>query len=93
MFVQFYTECGVDEWGEDCDDFPLESIVTANGIFESTDFYNPDLVSGLNSYHWLMGANLSDESVSVLSSYPPGTVLADRVGHYCVTHWVLVRGV
>ena len=30
-------------WTEDCNDFPLESIVTANAIFESVDFYYPDL--------------------------------------------------
>ena len=33
--VQFYTESGIDEQSEECNDFPLESIVTANGIFEA----------------------------------------------------------
>ena len=51
--VQFYTESGIDEQSEECNDFPLESI-TANGIFEVVDFYHPDLESGLNSKHWLM---------------------------------------
>ena len=78
--VQFY-ESGVDELNEDCDDFPLESNITASGIFEGVDFYHSDLESGLNSKHWLMEANVSDELVSCLSTYPPGTVLPDRVGH------------
>ena len=68
--VQFY-ESGVDKLNEDCDDFPLESIITATGIFEAVDFYHPDLESGLNSMHWLMEANVSDKLVSCLSTYPP----------------------
>jgi hypothetical protein len=53
--VQFYTESGihVHEQREECNDFPLESIVTANSIFEAVDFYHPDPESGLNSKHWL----------------------------------------
>ena len=82
--VQFYTESGVDEQSEDCDDFPLESITAATIIYESIDFYDPDHVSGLNSKHWLMEANLRDELVSVLSTYLPGTLLADGVGHYWI---------
>ena len=31
-----------------------------------------------------MGSNPRDELVSVLSTYSPGTVLADRVGHYWI---------
>ena len=81
VVVQFYTEAGVDELSQDSDDFPLESIIAANGIYESIDFDDPDLVSGLNSKHW---PNPRDELVSVLSKYPPGTVLADRVGHYWI---------
>ena len=80
--IQFYTESGITEESSD-NDLPSESIV-ANGIFEAVDFYNPELVSGLNSKHWLMEANPRDELVSVLSTYPPGTVLADRVGHYWI---------
>ena len=82
--VQFYTESGIDERSEECNDFPLESILAANGIYEAVDFYHPDLESGLNSKHWLMEANPRDELVSILSTYPPGTVLADRVGHYWI---------
>ena len=33
--VQFYTESGVDEHSEDREDLPIESIVTAKGIFEA----------------------------------------------------------
>ena len=58
--VQFYTESGVEELSEDCNDFPLEFIVTANGIYESIDFYDPDLISRLNSRHWLMESNPRD---------------------------------
>ena len=76
--VQFYTESRIDEQSEDCNDFPFESTILANGIFESVDFYHPDLESGLNSKHWLMETNPSDVLVSVLSTYPPGTVLADK---------------
>ena len=54
---------------EDCDDFPLESIVTACGIYETVDFYHPDLESGRNSKHWLMETSPSDELVSILSRY------------------------
>ena len=79
--VQFYIEY---EQSEECNDFPLESIVTANGIFEAVDFYHPDLESGLNSKHWLMEANPRGELVSILSTYPPGTILANRVGHYWI---------
>ena len=53
-------------------------------MFEAVDFYDSDLVSGLNSKHWLMESNPRDELVSVLSTYTPGTVLADRVGHYWI---------
>ena len=49
--VQFYTESGIDERSEECNDFPLESIITANGIFEVVDLYHPDLESGLNLRH------------------------------------------
>lgn len=59
---------------------PIESLVTANGIFEAVEFYNSDIVSGLNSKHWLMEPNPRGELVSILSSFPPGTILADRVG-------------
>ena len=82
--MQFYIESGIHELSEECDDFPLESIVTANGIFETVDFYHPDIESGLNSKHWLMETNPRDELVFVLSTYPPGTMLADRVGHYWI---------
>ena len=68
--------------------FP-ESLITAEGIIEAIDFENPDLVSGLNFTHWLMGADTRDELVSVLSTYPPGTVLADRVGRYWI-RWAKV---
>ena len=82
--VQFYIESGIDERSEECNDFPLESIIAANGFYETIDFYHPDLENGLNSKHWLMEANPRDELVSVLSTYPPGTMLADRVGHYWI---------
>ena len=82
--VQFYTETGVNEPSEECNDCPLESIITANDIFEAVNFYHPDLETGFNSKHWLMEANPRDELVSILSTYPPGTVLADRVGHYWI---------
>ena len=42
--VHFYTE---SEMSEDCDDFLLESIVTAYGIYETVDFYHPDLETEL----------------------------------------------
>ena len=80
--VQFYTESGGDEHSKDCNDFPFKSIILANGIFESVDFYHTVLESSLYSNHWLMETSPSDELVSVLSTYPPGTVLADRVGHF-----------
>ena len=82
--VQFYTESGINEQSEECNDCPLESIITANDIFEAVNFYHPDLESGFNSKHWLMEANPRDELVSILSTYPPGTVLADRAGHYWI---------
>ena len=39
--VQFYTGSGIclHEQSEECNDFPLESILTANGIFETVDFF------------------------------------------------------
>ena len=38
--VQFYTESGLDEPSEDCDDFPLESIILANSILsDEIDFF------------------------------------------------------
>ena len=60
--VQFYTESGVDEQSEDCNDFPLESIIAANSIFETVDFYNPDLewseLQALAYGLWLMAYGL-----------------------------------
>ena len=57
-----------DDQSEECNNFPLESINTANGIFEVVVFYHPDIESGLNTKHWLMAyglwlmeANLRDE--------------------------------
>ena len=31
--IHFYTKSGIDEQSEEYNDFPLESIVTANGVF------------------------------------------------------------
>ena len=70
--VQFYTISGVDEMS----DFPLQSIVTACGIYKMVDFYHPDLKSGLSSKHWLMETSPSDELVSILSRFLPGTLSA-----------------
>ena len=52
---------------------PSGSIVTAIGVFKTVDFYDSDLVSCLNSKHWLMESNPRDELVSVLSTYTPDT--------------------
>ena len=43
--VQFYTESGINEQSEECNGCPLESITTANDIFEAVNFYHPDLES------------------------------------------------
>ena len=37
-------------------DFPLESIIITNGIFEAVDIYHPDFENALKSKHWLMDA-------------------------------------
>ena len=42
-----------------------------------------NLKSGLCSYHWLMGGKISDNLISVLTQYKPGTILVDIDGH----HW------
>ena len=42
-----------------------------------------NLISGLCSYHWLMGGKTSDNLISVLTQYKPGTILVDTDGH----HW------
>lgn len=44
----------------------------------------PHLVEGLSSYHWLMQSNLRNELVSCLTRFRPGTVLADKEGHYWI---------
>ena len=59
------------ELSGESEDIPPESLITAEGIIEAINFENPDLVSGLNSTHWLMEADTRDKLVSVLSTYPP----------------------
>ena len=82
--VKYYIDLGIDEWNEVCDVIPLASLALAVSIVEAIDLDDPNIVDGLNSYHWLMGSNPRDELVSVLSTYSPCTVLADRVGHYWI---------
>ena len=82
--VKYYIDLGIDERNEVCDVIPLASLALAVSIVEAIDLDDPNIVDGLNSYHWLMGSNPRDELVSVLSTYSPGTVLADRVGHYWI---------
>ena len=82
--VKYYIDLGIDELNEISDVVPLASLALTVSLVESIDFDDPKIVDGLNSYHWLMGSNSRDELVSVLSTYTPGTVLADRVGHYWI---------
>lgn len=56
----------------------LASLALAVSIVEAIELDDLRIVDGLNSYHWLMGSNPRDELVSILSTYSPGTVLADR---------------
>ena len=49
-----------------------------------TDWHEPHIVEGLSSYHWLMQSNPTDELVSCLARFKPGTVLADKEGHYWI---------
>ena len=68
------------------DDIPVESLALAEDILAAIDFHDADIVQALSAYHWLMGSNPtpSDALVAVLTSHPPGTVLADREGHYWI---------
>ena len=82
--VKYYIESGIDELNQVCDVIPLSSLALAESVVETIDLDDPKIVDGLNSYYWLMGSNPRDELVSILSTYFPGTVLADRVGHYWI---------
>ena len=64
----------LDEESDDCSDFPLESIIAANGIFK----LHFDLESGLNSKYWLMEAN---PEINWCLFYPAGTMVTNSVQH------------
>ena len=49
-----------------------------------TDWHEPHLVEGLSSYHWLMQSSPRDELVSSLTRFKPGTVIADKEGHFWI---------
>ena len=82
--VRHYVSAGIDLLDSVQDDIPVESLLLAQNIVGAIDLHDTDIIEGLNAYHWLMESTPSDELVSVLTSYPPGTVLADRVGHYWI---------
>ena len=83
--VRYYIDAGIDVLNDGVhDDVPVDSLALAEEVVEPIDFDNSDIVDGLSSYHWLMGSDPRDEQVSVLDSYSPGSVLADRVGHYWI---------
>ena len=80
--VRHYVNAGIDLLDGVQDDIPVESLALAQDIVAAIDLHDTDIVEGLNAYHWLMGSTPSDELVSVLTSHPPGTLLADRMGSY-----------
>lgn len=84
--VRHYLNAGIEMLHDVQDDIPAESLTLAEDILAAIDFHDTDIVQGLSDYHWLMGSNPtpSDALVAVLTSHPPGIVLADKEGHYWI---------
>ena len=84
---KYYFEKGFDTNAQHihlCIDF--DSMVIAENICMLINLTNEALVSGLSAYHWLMDTNppISAELTTILTTYHPGTVLADKNGHYWI---------
>ena len=76
-----YNNLGIESLPPKLQECPTEaSQRVAEVIVKSID---SNLISGLCSYHWLMGSKISDNLISVLTQYKPGTILVDTDGH----HW------
>ena len=48
------------------------------------NFCDQELVTGLSSYHWVMNIKPSESLISVLTRYPPGSMLPDKNDRYWV---------
>ena len=80
---RYYNDLGIESLPAQQLGCPTEpSHRVAEAIIECIDWTDSDLLSGLSSYHWLMGCNLSDDLISILARYKPGTLLDDADGHY-----------
>ena len=61
-----------------------QAVIVGERVMQITDWYEPHLVEGLSSYHWLMQSSPRDELVSSLTRFKPGTVIADKEGHFWI---------
>ena len=79
-----YNANGVDSLPRNLQVCPPEAChIVAQTFLESIDWEDSSLMRGLCTHHWLMGCNMSDRLVALLTRYKPGTVLEDCSGH----HW------
>ena len=53
-------------------------------LVPNTNHEDEDLGESLATYYWLMQANLREGITQVLQSFPPGSMLTDKQGHYWV---------
>lgn len=67
-------------------------MLIAENICMLINLTNVALVNGLSAYHWLMDTNppVSGPLTTILTTYRPGTVLADKNGHYWIRRGKMV---
>ena len=76
-----YNQLGIDALPSNWCSCPTEAThEITEAVIESVDWLDSELVSGLCSHHWLMGADFRDDLIAVLLRYKPGTVLEDADG-------------
>ena len=63
---------------------PEADVFVAEWVLEEADLLDGDLGESLGSSHWLMQVGLKEGITQVLERFPPGTMLADKQGHYWV---------
>lgn len=90
--IKHYASQGIDtnDRLHFCASFHTHSIVDT--ITTAIAKTLPNIQKALCSYHWLMDTNppITDQLTTILTTYPPGTVLVDQNGHYWIRRGKMV---
>ena len=83
--VKHYEGEGIDVGNTDVH-MPLseDHCVRLEHVLSVIDFCDQELVTGLSSYHWLINIKPSESLISILTRYPPGSMLRDKNDRYWV---------